>query len=354
MANRRHIQRKRPSLQWRKIRAGWRDTLLLLREFGRPLMLFFLAMIGGGLLYFVLAEFTGQPLGSRTEAIYLVLLLTFLQPLGDFPNTWYLQPFYFLMPVVGIGILAQGVAEFGVLFFNRRARGKEWEMAVASTFSNHIVVIGLGHLGFRVIKELYDLDQDVVAVERDPDATLIAAVQEMGIPVVQADGRRDEALEAVGVRRAKTILLCTQNDSLNLQIALKARRMNPAIRVVIRIFDDEFADSIQEQFGFQAMSATGMAAPKFATAASGVDITRPITIEGQSLSLAKLDIVPNSKLIGRSVEEIENAYDVSIVLVRQDGESDFHPPGSRKLNVNNVIAVMAGVESITQIIHDNQ
>ena len=30
------------------------------------------------------------------------------------------------------------------------------------------------------------------------------------------------------------------------------------------------------------MSATGMAAPAFASATAGVDITRPITVEGES------------------------------------------------------------------------
>jgi hypothetical protein len=82
--------------------------------------------------------------------VYHILALTLLNPIEEFPSTWYLEIFFFIMPVVGIGILAQGLADFGILFFNRSERSKEWEMAVASTFSNYIVLIGLGHLGFRV------------------------------------------------------------------------------------------------------------------------------------------------------------------------------------------------------------
>lgn len=347
-------QRKRPSPRWRKVRATVRDTLLLLRQFAWPLFFFALAMVGGGLLYYTLSVFAGEPLHSRTEAVYLVLGLTFLQPIGDFPDAWYLQMFYFLMPLIGIIILAQGLADFGVLFFNRRSRSKEWEMAVASTFNNHIILVGLGHLGYRVARYLHDLDQDVVVIEMNPDDDLITTVQALGIPVVQNDGRRDAALEAVGVQKARTILLCTQNDSLNLQIAFKARRLNPAIRVVVRIFDDEFADALQEQFGFQAMSATGMAAPKFAAAAAGVDITRPITIEGETLSLARLDVQPEARLTGRSVAEIEQTYDLSVVLLRQNGESDFHPAGSRRLDGHDVLAVLGGLEQIGRLIDDNQ
>ena len=344
----------RRSTQWRKIRASWRDTLLLLREFAWPLLLFILAMVGGGLLYHTLSDLAGHPVNTRTESIYLMLSLTFLQPLGDFPTEWYLQIFYFLMPIIGISILAQGLAEFGVLFFNRHARSKEWDMAVASTFNNHIILIGLGHLGFRVMENLHELHQDIVIIELNPNADLVAQAKTLGVPVVQDDGKREEALEGAGIRKARAIVLCTQNDSMNLQIAFKARRLNPDIRVVARIFDDEFAWAMKEQFGFQTMSATGMAGPTFAAAAAGVDITRPITVEGETFSLARLDIAAESDLVGCSMSEIEQKYDVSVVLLRHDGESDFHPAGDKYLAAKDVLGILAGPSQISQLVEDNQ
>ena len=38
---------------YRKIQAGWRDTLLLLKEFWLPLFIFFLLVIGGGGTYYL-------------------------------------------------------------------------------------------------------------------------------------------------------------------------------------------------------------------------------------------------------------------------------------------------------------
>ncbi len=268
---------------WQQWRASWRDTLLLLREFRWAILLFILAIGGGGYLYFYLAELSGEQLGSPAEGIYTVLTMVFLQAGGSFPHTWYLQVFYFLMPVVGIGILAQGLAEFGVLFFNRRARNKEWEMAVASTLNNHVILVGLGHLGFRVLTQLREMNQEVAVIEREPDHDLLADVQRMRIPILQGDAAREAMLEAAGIQRARVLVLCTQNDNLNLQIAIKARTMNPNIQVVMRIFDDDFAQALQKQFGFSALSATGMAAPLFAAMAVGMDISPPITVEGQSL-----------------------------------------------------------------------
>lgn len=339
---------------WRKWRASWRDTLLLLREFRRPLIYFLVAILGSGFLYYKLATQVGEPIGSLTEAVYSTLTLSFLQPTGEFPSHPVLQVFFFLMPVIGVGLLATGLADFGVLLFNRRARSKEWEMAVASTFSNHTILVGLGHLGFRVIQYLYDMEEPAVVIELNPSADLVATVQAMNIPVLQDDATRQFTLEAAGIKRAKTIVLCTQNDSMNLQIAVKARSLNPGIRVVIRIFDDDFAGALQEQFGFMALSATSMAAPAFAAAAAGADVTRPITVEGQSLSLGRVRINAASHLREMNISGIEQKYDVSVVLLKHDGEQDMHPHGKRTLSEGDILAVLGNPQKISLLVHDNQ
>jgi Trk K+ transport system NAD-binding subunit len=339
---------------WRRWRAGWRDTLLLLREFRGSLLAFGGLVIGGGLLYGLLARAAGEPLSSALEAIYRALSLVFLQSPGDFPRAWHLQAFYFVMPVVGLGILAQGLTEFGVLLFNRRARSKEWEMAVASTHSDHIVLVGLGHLGYRVVKQLHEMEQDVVVIEAKPDAETVSGARAMGVPVLHDDARRDAALEAAGIRKARALVLCTQNDTLNLQIAVKARSLNPAIQVVVRIFDDDFAQALQKQFDFKALSATGMAAPTFAAAAAGVDITKPITVEGQALSLARLEVPVGSRLAGRAVGDVETSYEVSVVLLRHAGQSDFHPAAGRALSAGDSIAVIGGPDQLNRLVRDNR
>jgi voltage-gated potassium channel len=338
----------------RKWRATWRDSLLLLKDFGVPLALFGLLVVGGGLLYYGLALQAGEGPDNSVEAIYDTLAMVFLQGEGDFPHAAYLQVFYFFVPVIGIAILAQGLADFGILFFNRRTRSREWEAAVASTFSKHIVLAGLGHLGFRVVQKLHELDQEVVVIDLNPREDLVEAVRAMNLPVLHGDGTRETILEAAGVGRAKTIVLCTQNDSLNLQMAVKARSLNPDIHVIMRIFDDDFAQALEKQFGFSAMSATGMAAPIFAATAAGMDITAPITIEGQSLSLARLQVSPQSKLVKRCVSQVEQGYQLSVVLLRHADEDDFHPAGDRQLLAGDTLAVLGGPEQINRLAQDNR
>jgi voltage-gated potassium channel len=198
------------------------------------------------------------------------------------------------------------------------------------------------------------MDKSIIVIELNPSADLVTAVQKMGIPVIQDDATRPTALEAAGIERARTIVLCSQNDAMNLKIAVKARSMNPSIQEVIRIFDDDFADSLQDQFDFIAMSATAMAAPAFAAAASGVDITNPVTVEGESLSMARLTIDSRSLLAGKTVGEIEQSYDVSVVLLKHDSEQDMHPPATQGITDGDTLVVLGSPERLNVIVHDNQ
>jgi voltage-gated potassium channel len=340
-----------PKHSFQHWRASIRDTSLLLREFGGPVLFFFLAILGGGIAYFFIADAAGESIPNLVEAIYLVLTMAFLQPSGIFPHSPFLQVFYFLFPIIGIGALAQGLTDFGILLFNRRARSREWEIAVASTLNKHHILIGLGHLGFRVVQQLHDMGEQVAVIELDPKADLTTSVQKLGIPVISGDASREATLTDAGVRRAKSIIMCVQNDALNLKTALKARTLNPNIKVIIRIFDDDFAEELHSQFGFNALSGTAIAAPAFAASAAGADITNPINVEGESLSLARLTVTPNSELDGKSVGQIEDGYNVSIVLVRHDHNTELHPTDSMVVQGDNLLAVLGRPEKLNALVH---
>ena len=227
-------------------------------------------------------------------------------------------------------------------------------MAVASTIKNHIVLVGLGHLGYRVVHRLYEMGKEVVVVEQNPSIDSFKAVQEMGVPVIQEDATRNIALDAANIKEANTIILATQNDAINLQIALKARGLNPKIEVVIRIFDEEFAHALHDQFGFNALSATEMAAPVFAAAAAGANVTNPISIEGQQLSLARLKIHPNSLYADKNVGYVEDNYHLNIILLRRDGQSEMHPTDASPLQPGDTLAVLGGPQQLARLVQDNQ
>jgi Trk K+ transport system NAD-binding subunit len=197
------------------------------------------------------------------------------------------------------------------------------------------------------------MGKQVVVIDYDPRSDLMDIAQGLGIPVIRDDAIKETVLTAASIERAQAILLCTQNDSLNLQVALKARNYNPEIKVILRIFDNDFAKSLKQQFGFEALSATAIASPIFAASATDVDITPPIMIEGQPNSLARLQVPGNSDLVGMSIEKVEDLFNVSVVLLKHTDDIEFHPSSDSQIRQGDTIAVLGTPENIDHLVMCN-
>lgn len=340
--------RRRSSRRFRRLTHEVRDTLILLRQFRDALIAFSLTVLAGGGLYFFLAQFAGVPEpDSLAESLYGALSMIFLQTTFDFPAEWFLQVFFFVMPALGLLILGQGIADIGVLLFNRQARGEAWQVAVAETYSNHIVLVGLGHLGFRIARALNDLDEPFVCVEQNPEAELMSAVRAWHVPIIQGDALKHDVLRKAGLERAHTIVLATSDDIMNLQIAIHARAINPRARTIVRLFDDDFAREVVKSFGITAaFSASALAAPAFAAAAADIEVVQSVMLGDRVLNLSRFTLGVNSRLIGKTVQSVEHDLDLSVVLLKRGKDADLHPDDARQFRAGDEVTVFADTATL--------
>ncbi len=331
----------------RRLSASLRDTWVLIREFRDALILLAGILFIGAASFALLWNLSHEEPMRFVEALFHMLTMIFLQPILDFPREWYLDLYFFLMPLLGLMALAKGATDFFVLLFNRRAREAQWEVAVASTMKNHIVVIGLGHLGIRVVRELVQLGEDVVVIERDPDPTRLTEAHSYNIPVIIGDGRDANVLKQAGIEQASALIICTNNDLANLQIASRVRELDKDIRLVMRLFDDEFGTPMAERFDIAAvMSASAMAAPAFAGAATGTEIMQTFKVADQVLALGRIEVQPRARIVGKRMEEIEQALKVSIVLVQSQGQVNLQPPPDAVIQEGDVLSVVGALAEI--------
>ena len=335
----------------RRLALDLRDTLIVFSQFRGALLAFAVVVLAGGFGYFLLAQEAGElrP-SSPAEGFFLILSMIFLQANVDFPAVWYLQLFFFVMPLLGLGILGQGVADIGVLLFNRQARGEAWQVAVAKTFSNHLVLVGLGHLGFRVARALHELGEPFVCIEQNPEADLASQVMAWDVPIIRGDALKPDVLRQAGLERAHTIVLATSDDIMNLQIAIHARAVNAQTRTIVRLFDDDFAREMVNTFGItSAFSASALAAPTFAAAAARLDVVQSVTLNGRILNMSRFTLGPDSALLGKTVEQVEHQLDLSIVLLKRGKEIDLHPNNNRPLKAADEITVFADTATLHRL-----
>jgi len=243
-----------------------RYTYVLLREFRFTLGLLAVVVCIGALVYGLAPpEAFVEPVPRFAAWPFLAAWMAlFAEPLVH-PQIWYVALVAMVFPLLGFALVGEGVVRLGMLVFSRKLGEKEWMVVMASTLRDHIVLCGLGHLGFRVLGQLLSRGLEVVVVERDAACPHLGHAREHGVPVLLRDMRDDQALKDAGIDRAKVVVLATGDDLGNVEVALDARRFNPGIKVVLRMFDQRIADKFEDAGIIdEAFSSAALAAPQVA------------------------------------------------------------------------------------------
>lgn len=320
----------------------WVYGKFLLREFKWPLGAFFGMLLGGGLM---LHLFHDEPF-TFGQACYLVFSMIFLQPGEKFPRQLYLQILYYAAPILGVFVIADSLVRFGILLFQRKARLKEWWVMEASTYKDHIVVAGVGRVGYRIISELRRTGESVVGIERDPDAYLTGGLQDSGVPILTGEARLKSTLNEANVKAAAAIVCATNDDLANLDIALTAREINPGIRVVLRIFDDTLAEKFASVFKMPAISTSQTAAHVFVAAATGRSVYYSFQLDRSRVQVADLRV---GRIAGRSIADVEAATRVRVVCHLSGGETNLHPRADAALRADDTIVVLAEADRLGEL-----
>ncbi|SDD55673.1 potassium channel family protein [Streptomyces prasinopilosus] len=207
--------------------------------------------------------------------------------------------------------------------------------------SRHVVLLGLGKIGTRVLTRLRELHIPVVCVEADPEARGMATARRLGVPVVLGDVTQEGVLEAAKIHRADALLALTSADTTNLEAVLYARALRADLRVVLRLYDDEFATAVYRTLRAahpaavtRSRSVSHLAAPAFAGAMMGRQILGAIPVERRVLLFAALTVGEHPQLAGRTVGEAFRAG-AWRVLALDTAASRAAVPGAPGTGVRN-------------------
>lgn len=343
----------------RWLRANGRDTLALVREFRGPLLVLSLVLVGGTLLYNrVHLAVTGQPMPLASIPYLLLSLMLFQQPEGvDLPNALPLMVFWYLMPLVGLYVLAQGAAESARLFFNRKARIGEWTEAVARTYQRHMILVGLGQVGERVTEELVKLGlgYNLIVLNSEISPEQRAWLNEMDVLGIAGDARTNETLLRANVGKATTLLVCTSDDRINFDVVMSARDLNADLRIVCRVWQDEAASRLRDKFAVLAtFSTSSVATPAFAGAAVGIEIAQVFHIGDVDYSLVRFEVSDQPPFANRQVGELQADLNISIVMVRKDDKPEFSPAPHLTVAPGDSIMVFAEYQRLVNLVASNR
>ncbi|MEB3223266.1 MAG: NAD-binding protein [Candidatus Sericytochromatia bacterium] len=282
------------------------------------------------------------------RAAYYVLVMTAFEAALEFPPQapWFVKVVFYGLPLLGLFVIIDAIVRFSKLVFERRAQVKDWQALVASTFREHVVVCGLGHVGYRTAEQLLESHVECVGIEVAESAfcrDLIAR----GVPVVVGDTRQPETLLAAGVARARAIVVATDNDVVNIETALVARELAPGIRTVVRLFDQRLARKVERLGEIDAAFSTSeLAAPVFAASALSQRVLHSFRVGGLTLQTVELTVQATSALAGKRISEVQARLELTFLLVRHNDHVDWNPPSDTVLPAGTTAMVVATAEVV--------
>jgi voltage-gated potassium channel len=296
----------------------WLYLKMVVYEFRISLILLVGALLIGAAIISSSTDVAGRhiPFGIAVYDTWMSLLV---QPYLD-PVHWYVGAIHMLYPILGFIIIGEGIVRLALLVVSKRQGEKEWMRVLASTYRDHVIVCGLGHLGIRVVQQLLAQQMDVVVIEKNENGKFVSQGKALGMPVLHCDMKDDESLIDAGIKHARAILLCTNDDIANLEAALDARRLNPKVRVVMRLFEQDLAGKISGALSIDAVfSASTLAAPMVAAISLGSKVLASLSIAGVPYAATEIAVDTASGLAGKTVGGVEQNLSARALALLRDG-----------------------------------
>ena len=255
---------------WRRLCRPWRGLSSLLSRTSRGMRWLTVGLLA---LLVVGVEATHLSMGlDYLDAVYFMVTTVTTTGYGDVSLLHASPP----MKLLGCFLMVSGAAMLALLFgiitdavISQRFHGGFTGRRIR--LSQHVIVSGSGHVMIRTVEELIAEGRQTVVV--CPDTSDAAALGSLRVPFVEGDARMESVLRRAGVDTGAAFITVHDDDVLNLGAGLLAKKLQPAIRTVVRVFDGTLADKLQHQLEVdRVLSISAVSAPPFVAASLYADV----------------------------------------------------------------------------------
>ena len=335
----------------RKRRWWWRAVWTFLRAlFSRKLGVAFLSV-----LVVLITAGIALALPDKTVDSWEAFYQTIVTALGGLQeNETFSRPRQLIQLIIGIAGLALVPLVTALIVEGMvNARLAVAQGRLARPHEGHVVVVGLGGVGTRVIRLLHDRGLSMIAIDHNEQARGIALANELGIPVIIGDASRETTLRAAGVERCRAMMAVASTDVINLEAALHGRNLQPGLRVLVRLFDADLARRARKALDLRLSSSVSyVAAPAFAEALMDREVIGTTSVGRRVLLLAQVSVAPGSRLEGSTVDGVDEPGSVKVLAVGGLGEPRplWNPPPAQMIQARDQLTAVCTRDGLTRLL----
>ncbi|KAA8969301.1 NAD-binding protein [Mycobacterium sp.] len=269
---------------------------------------------------------------------------------GDFSfvqqPTW-LRLFAVMLMFAGVTTTAILVAFVADMLLSRRIAFSAGRRR-ARHLRNHIIVVGLGSFGIRVVTDLSTAGYEVAVIERDEGNRFLTAAAELGVPVIFGDATLRQTLALAGLQHARAVAVLTNDDMVNIETGIVLRemlgpRVMPEVNrladvpIVLRVYDRVLGSVVAQRFGFDSVRSTvDLAVPWFIGAAMGLQVLQTFSVGQRSFMVGGMHVGAGSELDGLPMLELSTKTRV-VAIARDDADLTLHPRRATRLRGGDTV-----------------
>jgi Trk K+ transport system NAD-binding subunit len=270
---------------------------------------------------------------SIEDAVYFTVETVATVGFGDFSFATqppWLEAFGIFLIVAGTTLVTTLFALITNVLVSRRIEQSLGQGSIRG-MEDHVVLVGLGAVGLRVLEGLRALGREVVVIEYDERNRYVQHARSLGVPIVHGDATLGQTLRSVNIADAGAVAILTSDDLVNLETGLAVRdslgERWAEVPVVLRVFDRALGHRLEKTFKFHHVwSTSALAAPWFVGAVLGLEVLATFYVRNQPFLVARLTVRPGGGLVGLAMRELSARIRV-VAIVRADSDGAMeHPP----------------------------
>ena len=256
------------------------------------------------------------------------------------------------LQLFSLGLTLTGTAFVGVIYalLTEALLSSKFEFThkqPAIPTENHLVVVGCGRVGERVAKLLREYKQTVLGISFNSQ---IEQSKWQGLPLII--GNVQESLKKAHLDRAKSVVVVTDDDIVNLEVALITQLTNPRTNLVIRSNDEDLTENLTQLLPqASVIGVYQVSAEAFAGAAFGENILHILHFAHQTILVTEYQISQEDTLNGLLLSEIAYGYGVMPILYQAyDSYSPTLLPGDDlQVNIGDRLIILGTIEGLRRI-----
>jgi Trk K+ transport system NAD-binding subunit len=227
----------------------------------------------------------------------------------------------------------------------------------ARRMRDHVVVVGLGSVGIRVVSDLTAAGYDVLVIEKDENNRFLPTLAELDVPVIFGDATMRQTLESARVDRARGVAVVNDDDMQNIEtgiVLLEILGSDTKVPIVMRVQGRALGAAVNERFGFENVrSIVDLAAPWFIGAAMGLQVLGTFWVGQRSFMVGGMHVAADSELDGLRMLEMSTQTRV-IAITRPEGPVSLRPRRDARLKAGDTVYLIGPYRELIATLRKGQ